>query len=249
MERLSGNGPETAVRTAIAAVPATDPAVKQMAAAEPAASPVPDLAAPADSPAQQPAAPATINQPAPAPIAEPAPAVTAPAPADAAAPAPAHEQIVNAAVPHAEANQGEQWLSEAKELYKAGNYQGAKQLADKAKSGKFGVESQADELIAQVALAEQGGALALYESALAALRAGDNARARVLLVEVAAAGDSLDEALRAKVENLVQKLTVDDQAKPNGKASTSAIPGRRGTRRSKAQRRSRHQDRRGSPAP
>ena len=37
------------------------------------------------------------------------------------------------------------------------------QLADQAKAGKFGVDAQADELIAQIALAEQGGALALYE--------------------------------------------------------------------------------------
>ena len=55
----------------------------------------------------------------------------------------------------------------------------SRQLANEAKTGKFGVEAQADELIAQIALAEQGGALSLYEAALAALRTGDNAR-RVL---------------------------------------------------------------------
>ena len=113
-------------------------------------------------------------------------------------------------------------LAEAKELYKNGNYQAAKQLADEAKAGKFGVDAQADELLAQIALAEQGGALSLYEAALAALRTGDNGRARALLTEVAAAGDSLDESLRAKVENLLQKLSADEKGKPDGKSGTNA---------------------------
>ncbi len=95
-------------------------------------------------------------------------------------------------------------------------------MANEAKAGKFGVEAQADELIAQIALAEQGGALSLYEAALAALRTGDNGRARALLTEVAAAGDSLDESMRAKVENLLQKLMHDDKGKPDGKSSTHA---------------------------
>ena len=92
---------------------------------------------------------------------------------------------------------------------------------NEAKAGKFGVEAQADELIAQIALAEQGGALSLYEAALAALRSGDNGRARALLTEVAAAGDSLDDGLRAKVENLLQKLSTDEKAKPDGKSGTN----------------------------
>ena len=120
------------------------------------------------------------------------------------------------------ANRGEVLLSEAKELYKNGNYQAAKQLANEAKAGKFGVEAQADELIAQIALAEQGGALSLYEAALAALRTGDNGRARALLTEVAAAGDSLDDSMRAKVENLLQKLSADEKGKTDGKSGTNA---------------------------
>ena len=117
-------------------------------------------------------------------------------------------------------NRGEVLLGEAKELYKNGNYQASKQLANEAKAGKFGVEAQADELIAQIALAEQGGALSLYEAALAALRTGDNGRARALLTEVAAAGDSLDEGMRAKVDNLLQKLSTDDKGKADGKSGT-----------------------------
>ena len=102
--------------------------------------------------------------------------------------------------------------AEAKALYTNGNYPAARQLAEEAKAGKFGVDAQADELLAQIALAEQGGALSLYESALAAMRTGDNGRARALLTEVAAAGDSLDESLRAKVQDLLQKLSADDKA-------------------------------------
>ena len=54
--------------------------------------------------------------------------------------------------------------------------------------------------------------MSLYETALAAVRSGDNARARILLIEVAAAGDSLDESLRQKVDGLLAKLS-DDKAK------------------------------------
>ena len=52
-----------------------------------------------------------------------------------------------------------QLLGEAQALFKNGNYPAAKQLANEAKAGKFGVDAQADELIAQANLAEQGGAL------------------------------------------------------------------------------------------
>ena len=109
-------------------------------------------------------------------------------------------------------------LAEAKTLYTSGNYPAARQLAEEAKAGKLGVDSQADELLAQIGLAEQGGALSLYESALSAMRNGENARARALLTEVAAAGGSLDESLQAKVQELLKKLPADDRAAPRGKA-------------------------------
>ena len=109
-----------------------------------------------------------------------------------------------------------------KELYKECQLPGIRQIANEAKANKFGVEAQADELIAQIALAEQAGALSLYEEALAALRTGDNARARSRLAEVAAAGDSLDDGLRAKVENLLQKLSTDEKAKTADKSGTNA---------------------------
>ena len=124
-------------------------------------------------------------------------------------------------------------------------------MAEEAKAGKFGVDAQADELLAQIALAEQGGALSLYESALDAVRKGDVATAR----GPADRGrrrpaTALDDGLRQKVQDLLDKLPKDDAA---GKATVDrpARPGRRlrRPRRPEAQRRGRHQDRRGPPAP
>ncbi len=84
---------------------------------------------------------------------------------------------------------------------------------------RLGVDAQADELIAQIGMAEQGGALALYEEALAAIRKGNSQRAKDLLTEVAAAGDSLDEGLRTKVQGLLERLSNRGGGKP-GTAST-----------------------------
>ncbi len=69
-------------------------------------------------------------------------------------------------------SRGEQILTEARALYGQGNYAAARQMAEEAKSGKHGVDPQADDLISQIAPAQQGGALSLYESALDALRKG-----------------------------------------------------------------------------
>ena len=150
-----------------------------------------------DNPAAEPASPAPDNPaldlaPADPPKAD-APTVLAPAalpkrraaaPPDlddqprAAAPAagPDVEPQVPAAAGTPPASKGQQILAEAKTLYTSGNYPAARQLAEEAKAGRHGVDSQADELLAQIGLAEQGGALSLYESALSAMRNGENAR-------------------------------------------------------------------------
>ena len=113
--------------------------------------------------------------------------------------------------------------------------------------------AQADELLAQIALAEQGGALSLYEAALDAVRKGDNGRARALLTEVAAAGAALDEGTMQKVQDLLDEAPAGDDGQ--GKHGRPPEPAhrardrRRGARRAEAQRRGRHQDRRGPPAP
>ena len=105
----------------------------------------------------------------------------------------------------------------------------ARQMADEAKAGQLGVDAQADELLAQIALAEQGGALSLYESALDALRKGDHGRARALLTEVAASGDALDEGLMQKVQDLLAEAP---RATTAGKAARHRpAPARRPTPR------------------
>ena len=207
-DRIATGESPAAITAAVATNRTSDPEVRQIAATDP--NPAPDLAAPVDNAA-------AAQQPAPA-IEVPAtsPTASAPAPsracrrgyAGSSAALPPGQTAGNAA-----ANRGEVLLSEAKELYKNANYRASKQIANAAKAGKFGVDAQADELLAQIALAEQAGALSLYEEALAALRGGDNTRARSRLAEVAAAGDSLDEGLRAKVDNLLQKLSADEKAK------------------------------------
>ncbi len=99
----------------------------------------------------------------------------------------------------------------------------AREVAGQAKATRLGVDAQADELIAQIGLAEQGGALALYEEALKAVRKGNTQRARDLLTEVAAAGDSLDEGLRAKVQGLLEKLSKSNGSKPGTASTVDAV--------------------------
>ncbi len=134
-------------------------------------------------------------------------------------PAPAAEAAQQPA-PAPAGNRGEQLIAEARALYASGNYPAAREIAGRAKAGQLGVDAQADELIAQIGLAQQGGALALYEEALMAVRKGDNQRARTLLTEVAAAGDSLDAGLRSKAQGLLEKLSSKSGGKP-GTASTT----------------------------
>ncbi len=168
------------------------------------------------------------------------PALTDPGPAPAPTPAPAGGDVPvaqvaalpgadepqnnnnNAAAPlppaAAPVNHGEQLLTEARTMYKAGNYPAARQYAAQAKSANTGVDSQADDLLSQIALAEQGGALSMYESALKAVRERKYDQARGLLTEITAVGDGLDDSLRQKAQGLLDKLPADNAA---GKASVS----------------------------
>ncbi len=189
------------------AAPVSDPAVRKIAAAVPDGGP--ELAAPADDKTNATAAgsPPQVAAASPAPE-EPAPAPVSEAPAPAQAPA---------------GNRGEQLLAEAKALYASGNFAGAREMAAQAKAGNFGVDAQADELIAQIGIAEQGGALALYEEALTAIRKGDASRARALLTEVAASGDSLDQGLRTKVNGLLEKLAHSKGGQPGTATTVDAV--------------------------
>ncbi|MGA7497566.1 MAG: hypothetical protein WBX00_12640, partial [Isosphaeraceae bacterium] len=234
------------------AAPAVDASIQRSSGALPAPESLPAAPGANGSPTpDKPAAPALDSQPKPeppgqgdAPVAlAPAdqpknppgqPDQTEPAKADApVAPAPADQPNDQPPAPpettQSPAGKGQQMLASARALYTSGNYPAARQMAEDAKAGQLGVDGQADELLAQIGLAEQGGALSLYESALAAMRSGENARARALLTEVAAAGASLDENLLTKVQELLKKLSADDKAgSPKGKAvvgeKSSVIP-------------------------
>ncbi len=135
-------------------------------------------------------------------------AATPPVPADPAAPAPA-------------ADRGAELLAEAKALFAQGKYPIAKKMADDAKVAHNGVDPQADELIAAIALAEQGGALSVYEAALGAIRKNETERARALLAEVQASGAGLDEGMRKKVDDLLDRLPKDSKSKGKAIAADS----------------------------
>ncbi len=115
---------------------------------------------------------------------------------------------------------GAELLGQAKALFTAGNYPAARDKANEAKAGGFGVDTQAEEMLAQIALSEQGGALAVYEAALDAIRKNDVGRARALLNEVVASNAALDEGMLQKVQDLLLKLPKDD----TGKAVAGNMP-------------------------
>jgi type II secretory pathway component GspD/PulD (secretin) len=178
-----------------------DPAVQQVQAQAPlVAEPTPALAL-------QPVAaePAPAPQPValePAPVAQPVALEPAPAPQ----PAPTLELATPDAAPAG--NEGDALLQQASVLMSSGNFEQAQQLAQQAKAGGYGVDAKADDLLAQIALARQGGALKLYEAALDAMRKGDADRAKALLNEVAAL-ENQDEALMQKVQDLLARMPGD----------------------------------------
>ena len=178
--------------------------------------------------------------PMPALGAEP-PALDAPPLGDnaAQAPAPAAEPISVMPTPPsistdgpAAGNKGAELLTQSKALFAAGNYPAAREKATEAKAGGYGAETDtlAEEMLAQIALSEQGGALAVYEAALEAIRgkpgvAPDFERARSLLTEVASSGAALDEGMMQKVQDLLMKLPKENAAKDgSGKATASDVP-------------------------
>jgi type II secretory pathway component GspD/PulD (secretin) len=190
-----------ALDTAVRQVDASDapPVLTEPPSAPAAVEPLPSP----DAPTLDVSTPPTPDAPkAPAPL-DPAHAAPAVEPAPVAMPAPAP-------VPAPPSNRGDELLSQAKALYSQGNYPAAKKLAGEAKKGKFGVDAQAEEMLAAIALSEQGGALSVYESALDSLRKNDNGRARALLTEVQASGGGLDEGMQKKVNDLLDRIPKDD---------------------------------------
>ena len=214
-EVAQANGADPAVQKA-AAEPAPMPATPAVVApAEVAAIAQPTLEPPAVVGAQPlpDAPPVAIADPLAPPAAMPAPDAASLMP-PIAAPA-----ALSAEAPPA-GNKGDELLGQAKALFSGGNYAAAREMAAQAKAGGFGVDAQADEMLAQIALSEQGGALAVYEAALDALRKNDVDRARAMLNEVAQSGAALDEGMLRKVNDLLLKLPKDG----SGKSVASDVP-------------------------
>jgi hypothetical protein len=185
------------------AVAATEAAPLQDAPLELAAV---DPTATADAPADAPVldAPAQVREEAPLAV-EPEP-VPAPEAELTETPVPAEQP---------EQNPGEVILSQARDLMVAGNYSAARKRATEAQMSQTGVEAPAEELLSQIALAEQAGALKLYDAALVAVREQQNDRARALLNEIATS-EIQDENIKQKVEDLLVRLPGDKA----GRAST-----------------------------
>ena len=204
----------------------TDPALTPTLAA-----PVADPVAPALGAAPMPVPmPAPALDPAAPPALAPAPASTTPPTPDAppalpeVAPLGAQAPVIPAPAPAlAPANKGVELLAQAKSLYDQGNFPAAKQLAEEAKAGKYGVDAKADEMISSIALTQQGGALQIYEAALDSLRKSDTPRARALLTEVLASGADLDDGMKKKVQDLLDKLPADDKPGSGKAVATDAL--------------------------
>ena len=121
-----------------------------------------------------------------------------------------------------DSGQGISLLTEAQAFFTSGNYPAAREKVNAARSGGYGVELQADEMLAQINLAEQASNLAIYEGALAALRGGEVAKAKMMLNEVAASSVT-DEGMMQKVQDLLHKLPKDND-EGAGKATASDLP-------------------------
>ncbi len=103
-------------------------------------------------------------------------------------------------------------LEQARSLFAGGNYEAAREAANRALQSYPEIEAQANELLSQIDLAEQTAALKLYDAALDALRQDDYDRSRALLNEAASMGEVLDASTRQRIQDLLLKLPAAGQA-------------------------------------
>lgn len=180
----------------------------------------PLIAPPADLPAPPADLPAPDPLPAPSAIAPPAelaPEIPQSPANDPAAPAADPNPPGLAMMPGQATSPGEQFLGQARALFETGNFPAARELANRARQGGYGVETQADDLLTQINTKQQAAALALYEEALAAVRNQQFEHAQVLLNEVANCG-ALDDGFQQRVQDLVLKLSASRQQNAGAKA-------------------------------
>jgi type II secretory pathway component GspD/PulD (secretin)/tetratricopeptide (TPR) repeat protein len=139
-------------------------------------------------------------------------AEAAPAPIDALPTfdEPAGEAVVVGAAPAAgvpAADPVSAAMDRANALMAGGNFAAAREAVDQAVAAGAGAE--AEDLRAQIDLAQQAAALQLYDAALAAVRSQEFDRARAMLNEIASMPSALDNSISQRVEDLLMKLPQD----------------------------------------
>ena len=125
---------------------------------------------------------------------------------------PAGSAVVNGSMPTDDP--AEVALSQARSMLAGGNFEAARDAIDRAESAGSGDEAQ--DLLAQINLAEQGAALQLYEAALTAVRGQEYDRARAMLNEVASMPSALESDLAQRVQDLLLKLPSGEEAPKAG---------------------------------
>ena len=95
-------------------------------------------------------------------------------------------------------------LDNASSLLAGGNFAAAREAADQAVAAGAGAE--AEDLKAQIDLAEQAASLQLYDAAMAAVREQEFERARALLNEVASMPSALDAEMAQRVQDMLMRL-------------------------------------------
>ncbi|WP_235905387.1 type II and III secretion system protein [Tautonia marina] len=98
-------------------------------------------------------------------------------------------------------------MDRANALMAGGNFAAAREAVDQAVAAGAGAE--AEDLRAQIDLAQQAAALQLYDAALAAVRSQEFDRARAMLNEIASMPSALDNSISQRVEDLLMKLPQD----------------------------------------
>jgi type II secretory pathway component GspD/PulD (secretin)/tetratricopeptide (TPR) repeat protein len=103
-------------------------------------------------------------------------------------------------------------LENANSLLAGGNFAAAREAVDQAVAAGAGTEAQ--DLKAQIDLAEQAASLQLYDAALAAVREQEFDRARALLNEVASMPSALDAEMSQRVQDMLMRLPQGADAAP-----------------------------------
>ncbi|QDV34128.1 type II secretory pathway, component PulD [Tautonia plasticadhaerens] len=125
---------------------------------------------------------------------------------------PAGMAVAVGEVPNADPAASE--LDNANSMLAGGNFAAAREAADRAVAAGAGAE--AEDLKAQIDLAEQAASLQLYDAAMAAVREQEFERARALFNEVASMPSALDAEMAQRVQDMLMRLPQGADAAPAG---------------------------------